>query len=72
MSVERIRYHPVTLATVSPFSRQIPRVLLLMMKTLERRKKEETPLRKNLGNALLSPCSGKIIYLYFYACFLCS
>lgn len=48
MSVECILYHPVMFATVSPFSRQIPRVLLLMMETLERRKKEETPLRTKL------------------------
>lgn len=36
MSGERILYHPVMIATVSPFSRQIPRVLLLMMETFMR------------------------------------
>ena len=68
MNVERVLYHPVMFATVSPFSRQIPRVLLLMMETLERRKKEEIPLKKNLRNAVFSRL-GQIIYLYIYACF---
>lgn len=36
INVECILHHPVIFATVSPFSRQIPRFLLLIMETFMR------------------------------------
>lgn len=44
--MECILHHPVTFATVSPFSRQIPRFLLLIMETWGREKKRRNNIKK--------------------------
>lgn len=67
MNVECILYHPVICATVSSFSRQIPVITAYNGNLRKEKKKKRRNTIKGKPLKLFAACSGKIIYLYFYA-----